>query len=246
LHLLVRLHHCFTLLLLAPLQKLGWSSSAGVSGSAALLSRPPRFGVSVAVNKQHCPRTSPPTGVFTREGGAALPASLTEGAASPASARHSRTKRCSCSTFLDKECVYFCHLDIIWVNTPERTVSYGLGNAPRRKRSAGRAASHEPARCRCADSSDGACASFCHTDYPPRRKAAPDKVIPTACGHDCAKKQQKHDVAAQPWTMKRFHKSEEPSLATKQIRLLLEKWKLRQLHKTQPRAAGNSVSLGQK
>ena len=36
-----------------------------------------------------------------------------------------------------------------------------------------------------------------------RRKAAPDKVIPTACGHDCAKKQHKHDVAAQPWTMKR-------------------------------------------
>lgn len=33
--------------------------------------------------------------------------------------RHVRTKRCSCATFLDKECVYFCHLDIIWVNTPE-------------------------------------------------------------------------------------------------------------------------------
>ncbi|CAL1583825.1 unnamed protein product [Knipowitschia caucasica] len=48
---------------------------------------------------------------------------------------HLRTKRCSCATFLDKECVYFCHLDIIWVNTPERVVSYGLGNAPRTKRS---------------------------------------------------------------------------------------------------------------
>lgn len=32
---------------------------------------------------------------------------------------HLRTKRCSCATFLDKECVYFCHLDIIWVSTPE-------------------------------------------------------------------------------------------------------------------------------
>lgn len=37
----------------------------------------------------------------------------------PAPQHHLRTKRCSCATFLDKECVYFCHLDIIWVNTPE-------------------------------------------------------------------------------------------------------------------------------
>uniref|UniRef100_A0A3Q3A8H4 Endothelin-1 n=1 Tax=Kryptolebias marmoratus TaxID=37003 RepID=A0A3Q3A8H4_KRYMA len=48
--------------------------------------------------------------------------------------RHVRNKRCSCATFLDRECVYFCHLDIIWVNTPERVVSYGLGNAPRARR----------------------------------------------------------------------------------------------------------------
>ncbi|XP_013881138.1 endothelin-1 [Austrofundulus limnaeus] len=48
--------------------------------------------------------------------------------------RHVRNKRCSCASFLDKACVYFCHLDIIWVNTPERVVSYGLGNAPRARR----------------------------------------------------------------------------------------------------------------
>lgn len=30
-----------------------------------------------------------------------------------------RTKRCTCYTYKDKECVYYCHLDIIWVNTPE-------------------------------------------------------------------------------------------------------------------------------
>lgn len=29
-----------------------------------------------------------------------------------------RTKRCACSSLLDSECHYFCHLDIIWVNTP--------------------------------------------------------------------------------------------------------------------------------
>lgn len=36
-----------------------------------------------------------------------------------ASWRPRRSKRCSCSSLMDKECVYFCHLDIIWVNTPE-------------------------------------------------------------------------------------------------------------------------------
>ncbi|XP_072531107.1 endothelin-1 [Salminus brasiliensis] len=161
----------------------------------------------------------------------AVPAVSDGASATPSSARHSRTKRCSCATFLDKECVYFCHLDIIWVNTPERTVSYGLGNVPRRKRSAARAASNEAERCRCADNSDGACAAFCHIDYPARRKAASDKVIPTACGHDCAEKERKHDVAAQTRSVKRTRKSADPSVATQRIRLLLDKWRLRRLHK---------------
>lgn len=32
--------------------------------------------------------------------------------------RH-RARRCTCYTYKDKECVYYCHLDIIWINTPE-------------------------------------------------------------------------------------------------------------------------------
>ncbi|EGV97108.1 Endothelin-2 [Cricetulus griseus] len=38
---------------------------------------------------------------------------------------HLRFRRCSCNSWLDKECVYFCHLDIIWVNTagPEAVVT---------------------------------------------------------------------------------------------------------------------------
>ncbi|KAF3833609.1 hypothetical protein F7725_024813 [Dissostichus mawsoni] len=36
----------------------------------------------------------------------------------PLSEHHVRTKRCSCNSWDDKECIYFCHLDIIWVNTP--------------------------------------------------------------------------------------------------------------------------------
>lgn len=37
----------------------------------------------------------------------------------PAAAAHRRARRCSCSSLMDEECVYFCHLDIIWINTPE-------------------------------------------------------------------------------------------------------------------------------
>ncbi|XP_030360743.1 endothelin-2 [Strigops habroptila] len=69
-------------------------------------------------------------------------------------AAHSRTKRCSCNSWLDKECIYFCHLDIIWVNTPGHTAPYGLGSPPkRRKRSLG--------RCECSHSRDSICAAFC-------------------------------------------------------------------------------------
>ncbi|XP_057253872.1 endothelin-2 [Pezoporus wallicus] len=69
-------------------------------------------------------------------------------------ASHPRTKRCSCNSWLDKECIYFCHLDIIWVNTPGHTAPYGLGSPPkRRKRALG--------RCECSHSRDSICAAFC-------------------------------------------------------------------------------------
>ncbi|KAG7247509.1 hypothetical protein CRUP_032953, partial [Coryphaenoides rupestris] len=64
---------------------------------------------------------------------------------------HVRTKRCSCNNWLDKECVYFCHLDIVWINTPSKILPYGMG---RRRRSAG--------RCECAEGqADTGCSSFC-------------------------------------------------------------------------------------
>ncbi|XP_054638808.1 endothelin-2 [Dunckerocampus dactyliophorus] len=66
-----------------------------------------------------------------------------------------RSKRCACSSVLDSECHYFCHLDIIWVNTASKTTIYGLGGAlSRRRRSAG--------RCTCENLDDLTCASFCH------------------------------------------------------------------------------------
>ncbi|KAF0885649.1 EDN2 protein, partial [Crocuta crocuta] len=73
-----------------------------------------------------------------------------------ARASHLRPRRCSCSSWLDKECVYFCHLDIIWVNTPGQTAPYGLGNPPRRRRRS------LPKRCECSSGRDLTCATFCH------------------------------------------------------------------------------------
>ncbi|NWY01016.1 EDN2 protein, partial [Nothoprocta ornata] len=76
---------------------------------------------------------------------------------------HLRTKRCSCNSWLDKECIYFCHLDIIWVNTPGHTAPYGLGSPPRRRR-------RSPRRCECSRSTDSVCAAFCQPKpgYVPR------------------------------------------------------------------------------
>ncbi|XP_060630806.2 endothelin-1 [Anolis sagrei] len=76
-----------------------------------------------------------------------------------------RAKRCSCSSLMDKECVYFCHLDIIWINTPERTVPYGLGSASRIRRSLEdlplRSLQGSPNRCQCANLKDKKCVNFC-------------------------------------------------------------------------------------
>ncbi|XP_072906241.1 uncharacterized protein [Hemitrygon akajei] len=67
-----------------------------------------------------------------------------------------REKRCSCSNMQDTECVYFCHVGIVWVNTPGQVVPYGLGHpVMRRKR--------ELRRCLCAKSSDAECQSYCRS-----------------------------------------------------------------------------------
>ncbi|XP_005392261.1 PREDICTED: endothelin-3 isoform X2 [Chinchilla lanigera] len=83
---------------------------------------------------------------------------------------HHRVRRCTCFTYKDKECVYYCHLDIIWINTPEQTVPYGLSNyrgSFRNKRSSGRSpGSVQPSpqthlRCACLGTNDKACVQFC-------------------------------------------------------------------------------------
>ncbi|NXH07982.1 EDN1 protein, partial [Loxia leucoptera] len=76
-----------------------------------------------------------------------------------------RARRCSCSSLMDEECVYFCHLDIIWINTPEKTVPYGLGGPSRPRRSLKDTVPEmlaEPSsRCRCANQKDKKCLNFC-------------------------------------------------------------------------------------
>uniref|UniRef100_UPI00358FDE4D endothelin-1-like n=1 Tax=Myxine glutinosa TaxID=7769 RepID=UPI00358FDE4D len=73
-----------------------------------------------------------------------------------------RVRRCSCASLLDKECIYFCHLDIIWINSPEKLVPYGVGNLQQRERR-----SLPKMRCLChAGSSESKCFSFCHNSAP--------------------------------------------------------------------------------
>ncbi|NXK55426.1 EDN1 protein, partial [Chauna torquata] len=84
-----------------------------------------------------------------------------------AAASHRRARRCSCSSLLDEECVYFCHLDIIWINTPEKTVPYGLGGPSRSRRSlkdmVPEILTEASSRCRCANQKDKKCLNFCQT-----------------------------------------------------------------------------------
>uniref|UniRef100_A0A3Q1G9K0 Endothelin-3 n=1 Tax=Acanthochromis polyacanthus TaxID=80966 RepID=A0A3Q1G9K0_9TELE len=90
-----------------------------------------------------------------------------------------RTKRCTCYTYKDKECVYYCHLDIIWINTPEHTVPYGMSSyqgSLRMKRFAGTergTTGVEAQRCVCVRQTDSDCSSFCTNS---RNRTSPPAV----------------------------------------------------------------------
>ncbi|XP_038150193.1 endothelin-1 [Cyprinodon tularosa] len=70
----------------------------------------------------------------------------------PSHTAHRREKRCSCENQKDKECIFFCHIGIVWVNTPSHLVPYGFGPVRLRR---------ELQRCFCTDSRDRECFSFC-------------------------------------------------------------------------------------
>ncbi|XP_043914891.1 endothelin-1-like [Protopterus annectens] len=65
-----------------------------------------------------------------------------------------REKRCSCENVRDIECVYFCHIGIIWVYTAGQVVPYGIGNPNKRRR-------RDIGKCLCVDSRDVECLHFC-------------------------------------------------------------------------------------
>ncbi|XP_055013551.1 endothelin-1 [Boleophthalmus pectinirostris] len=151
-----------------------------------------------------------------------------------------RTKRCSCATFLDKECVYFCHLDIIWVNTPERVVSYGLGNAPRRRRSVPGSRSTESTRCVCLQRDDRTCDHFCQ----PRTQEHREKSENMSSVHspECSSSrcQQPPPLTSAQSKVKCLASSRHtvilsPKLrAVVQTRTILEKWRMRRKERSRP------------
>ncbi|XP_051519279.1 endothelin-2 [Myxocyprinus asiaticus] len=106
---------------------------------------------------------------------------LSEASSDPPVLKRVRTKRCSCSSWLDKECIYFCHLDIIWVNTPSKITPYGLGSPlSRRRRSTG--------RCECAILADRTCFTFCYNS-----SEYPDMVIVTQLNNQSNNKDKASD-----------------------------------------------------
>ncbi|KAM6186469.1 endothelin-1 [Rhynchocyon petersi] len=109
-----------------------------------------------------------------------------------ASWRPRRSKRCSCSSLMDKECVYFCHLDIIWINTPGHIVPYGLGSGFRPKRSLKDlfyTKSTDPSnRCWCTNKRDKKCWSFCQAGKELRAQETVEKSGNNhKKGKDCSK-----------------------------------------------------------
>ncbi|KAL4646380.1 endothelin-3 isoform X1 [Arapaima gigas] len=124
------------------------------TGTSSLGAAVPGSGRAEAVE-----RRGPAGGLLSRE--AACPAC-------DAPTPRRRAKRCTCFSYKDKECVYYCHLDVIWINTPERTVPYGMSSyrgLQRSRRSGGGLKNDhpclEPQRCSCSDPVDSECSSFC-------------------------------------------------------------------------------------
>ncbi|XP_033980170.1 endothelin-1 [Trematomus bernacchii] len=168
------------------------------------------------------------------------PAAQTPSASTDSQRRHVRTKRCSCDTFMDNECVYFCHLDIIWVNTPERVVSYGLGNnGPRKRRAVAEsiATSSGPLRCRCVNQNDDTCRNFCGLENLLRSEASLTESLPAerdACVGPQCEPRLAADTGRITRMRKRNNKKRVSPLAIRsalKTRLLLEKWRVRQHHR---------------
>ncbi|XP_061597568.1 endothelin-1 [Cololabis saira] len=159
------------------------------------------------------------------------PATRAPAAASAHQAR-ARTKRCSCATFLDKECVYFCHLDIIWVNTPERVVSYGLGDAPRTKRALTDAmTTGRGPRCACVSADDLSCSSFCL-----RQETAAEAELRSTKSRREQRERRGRGTSVIDRVRTGGRKQASPAAPRPALRprLLLQMWRARQRHRSRP------------
>ncbi|KAL7984497.1 hypothetical protein Chor_003067 [Crotalus horridus] len=99
---------------------------------------------------------------FLPSSGAAVDATK-QPASAPSPPR--RVKRCSCYSLMDKECVYFCHLDIIWINTPERSL----------KDLTLETLQPSDSRCHCASLKDKKCMNFCQAGTEHRSQSTTEK-----------------------------------------------------------------------
>ncbi|XP_078460336.1 endothelin-3-like [Lampetra fluviatilis] len=87
-----------------------------------------------------------------------------------------RCRRCACHNLADRECIYFCHLDIVWVHAPRRRlVPYGVTGSRVRGRREAATGSQSPSRCLCLLRKDRACTSYCKIPAP-RPPRAPHRL----------------------------------------------------------------------
>lgn len=68
------------------------------------------------------------TTIYLLSAGWGLPLVPQTDPSDPSATHRVRSKRCSCNNQLDSECHYFCHLDIIWVNTPRWVFTHAWAN----------------------------------------------------------------------------------------------------------------------
>lgn len=108
-----------------PLHPLGVGRGLGVPGlcaGAAGAVRDPRSEEPPGLCGSRRTSPRPSEGTHGRAAHPSFPPCAATGLGHPPAESHlaalPRSKRCSCNSWLDKECIYFCHLDIIWVNTP--------------------------------------------------------------------------------------------------------------------------------
>ncbi|XP_005995271.1 endothelin-1 [Latimeria chalumnae] len=170
-----------------------------------------------------------------------LPTAVPAAQSSGAPRRLQRSKRCSCSTFLDEECVYFCHLDIIWINTPERTVPYGLGNPSRIRRALDDFAhgkiQESNSRCKCSNQGDKKCLTFCQTGnkvwFPPKQEhPLAEKQGCAGLGLKCLHQQLVNNAKLRRLRYNNNHIKSSFASAELKARLLLTKWRKLQRNRT--------------